>query len=99
MPRPAWHTQCLVGVDVMTNATTTKALSGPSRPRVALRPALKWGLVGLLLLASALVAIRWATARPDGLVHYETVALDRGPIAAKVTATGAVSALEALHSE
>jgi HlyD family secretion protein len=57
------------------------------------RRAIEWGLVALLLLGVTLAIVRWATARPKSLVHYETVAVDRGPLAAKVTATGTASAL------
>jgi HlyD family secretion protein len=49
--------------------------------------------MGVLLIVAVMAAVTWARRRPKPLVRYETVTVDRGPIAAKVTATGAVSAL------
>jgi len=63
----------------------------PSKSRRVLR-GLAWA--GALLLAAAGIAFfiyRRAHAVP--VVHYETSAIDRGTIAAKVTATGTLSAL------
>jgi HlyD family secretion protein len=76
----------------MTTATTTPALHEPRGSAAVLR-ALKWGLAAVLVLVVAAAVGRWATARPKSPVRYESVAIDRGPLAAKVTATGAVSAL------
>lgn len=62
-----------------------------SRSRRVVR-ALVWGAVAMLLVgAIALVFYRRSHAVP--VVHYETVGVDRGTIAAKVTATGNLSAL------
>jgi HlyD family secretion protein len=77
----------------MTSATTAPAPPARIRPTTAYTRVLKWSLAGLFLLVAAAVVARWATTRPKELVHYETVAVDRGPIAAKVTATGTVSSL------
>ena len=77
----------------MTTATTTPALPSSSRATALLRVGLKWGVLGALLIAAVVLVVRWATANPKAVVHYDTASIDRGPIAAKVTATGAVSAL------
>ena len=66
---------------------------GPSRSRSRrVTRALVWGVVLTLVVAViALVYYRRAHAIP--VVHYETAAVDRGTIAAKITATGNLSAL------
>ena len=55
--------------------------------------ALRAGVPALLMVGVALGVLRYQAAHPKPLVHYETGSVDLGPIAAKVTATGAVSAL------
>ena len=65
----------------------------PLRPRSQrkVRAAL-WITAVLLVIAGAMILLtRRARAKPD--VHYDTVNVDRGTIAAKVTATGNLSAL------
>jgi len=62
-----------------------------SRLRRMWRAALLGTLVLLIVGASVLVFYRRSHAAP--VVHYETAAVDRGNIAAKVTATGNLSAL------
>ena len=61
------------------------------RPRKKLRAAV-WGAILLLIFggAAALIARR-SRARPE--VHYDTAEVELGTIAAKVTATGSLSAL------
>jgi HlyD family secretion protein len=54
---------------------------------------LKYGLIGAALLTAAWLGLRAARTPKAPLVHYQTVAVDRGPILAKVTANGALSAL------
>ncbi len=76
----------------MANATTTSP-NHLGRSAASLRNALKWLVVLVFGLAVAFVAVRYGRSRPNSLVQYDTAAIDRGPIAAKVTATGAVSAL------
>jgi HlyD family secretion protein len=62
-----------------------------SRSRRVVR-ALLWGaIVALILGAIALVYYRHTHSAP--VMHYETAGVDRGTIAAKVTATGNLSAL------
>ena len=65
----------------------------PSRSRSRrVARALLWGaIVALILGAIALVYYRRAHSAP--VMHYETAGVDRGTIAAKVTATGNLSAL------
>jgi HlyD family secretion protein len=66
---------------------------GPSRSRSrrAVR-ALVWGaVIALVVAVIALVYYRRSHAIP--VVHYETSTVDRGTIAAKITATGNLSAL------
>ena len=57
------------------------------------RLALRAGVPVLLVIGAAAGMLRYRAAHPKPLVHYETGRVDLGPIAAKVTATGAVSAL------
>src|SRR5271155_3714166 len=65
--------------------------SSRSRSRRVTR-ALIWGAVAALAVgAIALVYYRRSHAVP--VVHYETATVDRGTIAAKITATGNLSAL------
>jgi len=47
----------------------------------------------LLLLALALIGFRATRSRSGPVVHYQTAAIDRGTISARVTANGTVSAL------
>jgi HlyD family secretion protein len=54
---------------------------------------LGWGLVLLVLVAGALALARLQSSRSKPVVHYETAAVQRGSVAAKVTATGTLSAL------
>ena len=59
-----------------------------------MKRALGIGVVALVIVGAAIGVIQWrrraaAAAGP----HYETVAVDRGSIVAKVTATGTLSAL------
>jgi len=67
-----------------------KALGKKSNLR---RWALRAGVPVLLVVGVAIGVLRYRAAHPKPLVHYETGRVDLGPIAAKVTATGAVSAL------
>ena len=53
----------------------------------------RWGVPVAVVAGAAVGVARWQAAHPKPTVKYETSAVDRGPIAAKVTATGAVSAL------
>src|SRR5579862_5212261 len=66
-------------------------LQSPSRSRRMARVLLWLGALALIITGGVLVYSRMAHAAPQ--VHYETVTADRGSIAAKVTATGSVSAL------
>jgi len=67
-----------------------KALGKSSTLR---RWALRAGVPVLLVVGVTIGVLRYRAAHPKPLVHYETGSVDLGPIAAKVTATGAVSAL------
>jgi HlyD family secretion protein len=61
------------------------------RPRKKLR-AVVWGAIFLLIFGGAgALIVRRSRARPE--VHYDTAEVARGTIAAKVTATGSLSAL------
>lgn len=78
----------------MATATTQappNVLPSPSR---RVRRVLRWALpAAAVVAAGAVFAAKWSAAKAEPTVRYEAVAVDRGPIAAKVTATGAVSAL------
>lgn len=66
----------------------------PERRRLArtLRRVLTWGLVLAAAVAVAL-AVRAAANHKEAPVQYQTTPVDRGDIAAKITATGALSAI------
>src|ERR1700686_3227421 len=52
-----------------------------------------WSGVGVLVVAAGIVAWRVQQARARSQVRFDTVAVDRGRITAKVTATGTLSAI------
>jgi len=52
-----------------------------------------WVTLVVAMVSGALVIRRQVTAQTPPLMHYETVVADRGPLVAKVTATGTLSAL------
>ena len=47
----------------------------------------------LALIVAAVLGLRTAMSRKESPVHFQTAALDRGAISAKITATGVLSAL------
>ncbi|HEU4582744.1 MAG TPA: efflux RND transporter periplasmic adaptor subunit [Polyangiaceae bacterium] len=57
------------------------------------RRALRWGAVSITLVALASGAYLWTRAPAPPSVSYQTAQLDRGPIVARVTASGTLSAL------
>jgi HlyD family secretion protein len=61
--------------------------------RRALRRALRWGAASIALVALASGAFFWTRAPAPPGVSYQSAALDRGPIVARVTASGTLSAL------
>jgi HlyD family secretion protein len=72
------------------------APAAPSAPRrflLARHWALRLGLPTLAVAAVAVGIARYEAKHPKPPVQYETALVDLGPIAAKVSATGAVSAL------
>ncbi len=75
---------------------STSTVAVPHAPSVAPHHFQKWlrfALLAAVLVAAGLVAWRLAVRRSAPLVQYVTAQVDRGPIAAKVTATGTLSAL------
>jgi HlyD family secretion protein len=54
---------------------------------------LRWAMVAMTLGLVALAAFRFSHRQPVPKVRYETALVDRGPIVAKVTASGTLSAL------
>jgi HlyD family secretion protein len=77
---------------------TTNVLGAPTVSTVPRRlrrdkRVLKWVLLGLMVVAGSALAWRIAIREKPVELHYATVAIDRGPIAAKVTANGTLSAL------
>ena len=66
-------------------------VQGRSRSR-RLKRAAAW-ILGLALIAGAVAFVMFRRAHAVPQMHYETTAADRGTIAAKVTATGSLSAL------
>ncbi|MEO8900094.1 MAG: efflux RND transporter periplasmic adaptor subunit [Polyangiaceae bacterium] len=87
----------------MTTIPTAASDSPPTSAAAIPKPSLKiprvphWVprvVIGALVVAGGtFFVLRYQAAHPKPLVHYETALVDLGPIAAKVTATGAVSAL------
>src|SRR5690242_9718246 len=59
----------------------------------ALRVAWRWGIAVLAVVGVVAAVLRYRATHAVPLLHFDTAPVDRGPIAAKVTATGAVSAL------
>ncbi len=54
---------------------------------------LRWTLFAALAAAAALAISRYARTQAAPVVRYQSAPVDRGPIAAKVTASGTVSAI------
>jgi HlyD family secretion protein len=77
--------------DALPSSVSRSATS--TRPQLFSRARLRW--LGLLILAALIAALvaRWALRTKQHPVSYQTAAIDRGPIAAKVTANGTLSAL------
>lgn len=65
----------------------------PSRLGRFVKASAWWGIPLALLGGIGASVWRYEAAHPAPLVHFETAAVDHGAIAAKVTATGALSAL------
>src|SRR5689334_4524145 len=72
--------------------TETNTAHREARHRVA-RTAARWGVPIVLLAAALGGVIRWQAARRAPAIHFDVATIDRGNISAKVSATGAVSAL------
>lgn len=77
--------------------TLSATAPAPAKPAVRhswrLGRALRWAVVLALVAAAALFAWRRLHATSAPMVRYQTTAVDHGPIDAKVTASGAVSAI------
>ena len=67
----------------------------PAAPRESVRSTrlLHWTWIGALLALVAALALRASLLHRDEAPRYRTAVVDRGPIAAKVTANGTLSAL------
>jgi HlyD family secretion protein len=61
--------------------------------RKGLMKALRWLAVLAVLGGGAAAAFRYSAAERKPKIHYESVPLERGPISARVTASGTLSAL------
>ncbi len=72
-------------------ATTRRPLD--RRPSRAVVRSLRWAAPLLIAVLLAVAGYRYARSQATPAVRYQTVILDRGPIAAKVTASGTVSAI------
>ena len=81
---------------------TTQALAhgthtaAPRETKMKTRSRRRWiptALAVIAIIAAALVGWRATKLRAVPVARYQTAAIDRGPIAAKVTATGTLSAL------
>lgn len=69
----------------------------PLAKRAPVKPArrrlLAWGAAALVIVGAAFGTLRIARHPATAAAHFQTAAIDHGPISAKVTATGKVSAL------
>jgi len=79
------------------SATATASAPAPARPvakrSLRLGRVLRWALVLIVLAAASLFAWRRLHATSAPTVRYQTATIDHGGIDAKVTASGAVSAI------
>lgn len=82
----------LTGLAASVAGSSTTAGAKPVRS-VGWRKLAKYGAVVLLALGVAAGAVRWQHAPQVAAFQFDTARVDRGPIQAKVTANGAVSAL------
>ncbi len=56
-------------------------------------PLLRWSSVAVGIISVSAVGYRYASSHVVPAVRYQTVTVDRGPLAARVTASGTVSAI------
>ena len=78
----------------MTTAVATPVVPHvtPSPMRWVARVA-RWSLLVFAIAAVGVVAWRVVKSHRTSPVHYQTARVDHGPLSAKVTATGTLSAL------
>src|SRR5690242_5203888 len=67
-------------------------VGSPARKKLVMR-ILRWALLAAFVGAGVFAWLRYSAEEKKPKIHYETVGIDRGPISAKVTASGTVSAL------
>jgi HlyD family secretion protein len=73
-------------------ATVPPRVASPRKSR-ALHGALRWAAGALVLAVLALLGWRYAHSTSAPVVRYQSASVDHGPLAAKVTASGTVSAI------
>jgi HlyD family secretion protein len=73
-----------------TAAEAAPSVTNKSR---AIYGILRWGAAATLVLAIAGIGYRYARSHAAPAVRYQTASVDRGPVAANVTASGTVSAI------
>ena len=73
-------------------ATVPARVASPRKSR-ALHGALRWAAALLVLAVLALLGWRYAHSTSAPVVRYQSASVDHGPLAAKVTASGTVSAI------
>ena len=79
--------------DDTTSARSARAVAPSPARRKALSRAIPWLSVLLVAGAGGAAWYRYSAAERAPKIRYESVALERGPISAKVTASGTLSAL------
>lgn len=72
--------------------STATNVGGASRRKLLVRIA-KWVALAAVLGGGVIAWLKYSAAERKPKIHYETAGIDRGQIAAKVTASGTVSAL------
>jgi HlyD family secretion protein len=81
----------------ITQAAVPPIASAPARaaaPRKSRAPAiLRWGVGLLAIFVLAVLGWRYAHSTSAPVVRYQSASVDHGPLAAKVTASGTVSAI------
>jgi HlyD family secretion protein len=92
----SWRASCKedgVSTQAIPAVASQNASARASKLAATKKHWLRWSLAGAASIAIVVGGWRATKMHRAPAVHYQTSAIDRGPIAAKVTATGTLSAL------